>query len=278
MRHFSMIILLMAAFCVPEIANGQGLIFRLPEDGKGVEYEGTVTYENTTDDATDDDADGIAKMTMERRLTIKSVGKVEEEFNGTVHPCRWIEIVIQTGRRNTDATIAVGKVGYRAYRVLVPESKVLDTTIDEDTIPNIVLPIVRGYRRGDSSSNTVPLKAKALAFYPTICQLTHYPSFNVVAEVEEPDTAIQDQSFPSRHLTARFEMQRPESFSINEAHLWVSDQSPFGLARWEVTVTVKKKESTAPVADFIDASTVTTEMKISRLLENQLTEFPKDDN
>ena len=62
-----------------------------------------------------------------------------------------------------------------------------------------------------------------------------------IAEVEEPDTAIQDQSFPSRHLTARFEMQRPESFSINEAHLWVSDQSPFGLARWEVTVTFNNK-------------------------------------
>ena len=59
MRHVSILALLLAAFCLSENVNGQGLIFRLPEDGKGVEYEGTITYENVTDDASDEDADGI---------------------------------------------------------------------------------------------------------------------------------------------------------------------------------------------------------------------------
>ena len=71
------------------LVNAQGLIFHLPEDGKAVEYEGTLTQATGPDDQ--------APLTWTCELSIKSVGREEAEFEGKVQPCRWIEIKTLTG-------------------------------------------------------------------------------------------------------------------------------------------------------------------------------------
>ena len=62
------------------LANAQGLIFHLPEDGKAVEYEGTLTQATGPDDQ--------APLTWTCELSIKSVGREEAEFEGKVQPTK----------------------------------------------------------------------------------------------------------------------------------------------------------------------------------------------
>jgi hypothetical protein len=77
------------------VANGQGLIFHLPEDGKMVEYEGTLTQGTSAEDE--------APLTWTCELTIKSVGREDAEFQGTSQPCRWLEIKVLTGNAGAAA-------------------------------------------------------------------------------------------------------------------------------------------------------------------------------
>lgn len=242
-------------------ASAQGLIFSLPEDGKGVEYEGTITYTTVRADIDE----GRETITKAREMSIKSVGKTEAEFNGQMQPCRWIEIKIVTGTAG-EGGIDPGPVGSRIYSVLVPESKIISTATDADSIPNITLPIVKGYRRSGEAQRR-DIKSKAISFYPTICQLVNYPEPEVVAEAETPETKSPDQ-FTARHLKGRMVMERPESRSTNEGHFWVSEGVPFGLARWEVTVTREQKESTASRDDFKEVTTTTSEMSVRKLIPN----------
>lgn len=241
-------------------ASAQCLIFRLPEDGKGVEYKGKITYTTVRADI----AEGKEEITKDREISIRSVGVEDAMFEGAMQPCRWIEIKTITGT-DDGAGIDPGPVGSRIYKVLVPESKILGTAVDADAIPNIVLPIVKGYRR-TGETQVRPMKSQAIAFYPTICQLTNYPEPEVVAASEAPPAQGADQ-YPSKHLKGRKVMERPESRSTNEAHFWVSDQIPFGLAHWEVTVTQERKESTAPRDNYEEVSTTTCQMSIRRVLE-----------
>jgi len=69
--------------------SAQGLIFHLPDDGKMVEYEGTLTQGTSADDE--------SPLTWTCQLTIKSVGKEDAPFQGENQPCRWLEIKVLTG-------------------------------------------------------------------------------------------------------------------------------------------------------------------------------------
>jgi hypothetical protein len=60
------------------VANGQGLIFHLPEDGKMVEYEGTLTQGTSAEDE--------APLTWTCELTIKSVGRKTPNSRAQVSP------------------------------------------------------------------------------------------------------------------------------------------------------------------------------------------------
>lgn len=243
------------------VASAQGLIFNLPEDGTGVEYEGEIVYVTVRTDI----AEGKETITKAREMSIKSVGREDADFDGTVQPCRWIEIKVVTGNAG-EAGIDPGPVGSRIYKVLIPESKIIATPADADSIPNVVLPIVRGYRRS-GEAEVRPITSEAISFYPTICQLMNYPDPEVVAATETPQTKATNMSFNARHLKGRLVMERTESRSTNEAHFWVTDEVPFGLARWEVSVTREQKESTAPRDSFQEVSTTTSTMSVRRLLQ-----------
>ena len=259
-----------AIYCSASDVNAQGLIFSIPEDGSGIEYAGTVSYETIRADI----AEGKETITKARELSIKSVGVEDADFEGVTQPCRWIEIKVTTGTKG-EAGIDPGPVGSRIYKFLVPESKLIGKATDADSIPNIVLPIVKGYRRSGEAA-VRPMKSRAIAIYPTICQLTHYPEPEVVAETESPQTRLGEssgRSFNAKHLKGRKVMERPSSRSTNEGNFWVSDEAPFGLVRWEVTVTQEKKESTATRDTFQEVSTTTCEMSVSKIEANAESEL-----
>lgn len=261
MSHLRQTILI-ASFALLASADvfGQGLLFYLPEDKTGIEYEGTI--EQTT--IRPDLAEGKEVMTKAREMSIKSVGREDAEFEGVMQPCRWIEIKVVTGDAG-EAGIDPGPVGSRIYKVLVPESKIIDRPVDSQSVPNITVPIVRGFRRTGESS-IQPLRTNALGIYPTVCQLMNYPEPEVIAASEQPETKAANLSFTAKHMRGQHVMESPESRSTNEGHFWVTQEAPFGLIRWEVVVTREKKETTATRDKFAEVETTRTTMSVKGVL------------
>lgn len=248
-------------------ANAQGLIFFLPEDGTGVEYEGEIVQEVIRDDI----KAGKEAITKARVITIKSVGREDRDFEGTVQPCRWIEIKVVTGDAG-EAGVDPGPVGARIYKLLVPENKIISTAEDSSGVPNVMFPIVEGFRRS-GEAEVRQIKTKAISIYPTICQLINYPEQNVVSAAATPSTKMTNTSFSARHIKGRLVMERRESRTTNEADYWVTQEVPFGLARWEVIVKQEKKESTATRQDFKEFSTTKSVMSVRRFLSNAESEL-----
>ena len=241
-------------------AFAQGLLFFVPEDKTGIEYEGTVEQTMVRPDI----AEGKESTIKAREMSIKSVGREDAEFQGTVQPCRWIEIKIVTGTAG-EAGIDPGPVGARIYKVLVPESKIIPDADDAQAVPNITLPIVKGYRRtGESQVQT--LTSNALGIYPTVSQLINYPGQEIVAASESPQTKATNMSFNAKHIRGRHVMESTDTRSTNEGHFWVTPEVPFGLVRWEVVVTREKKETTATRDSFREVETTRTVMSVKRIL------------
>lgn len=258
MCRISVCLFVAAVCCFPAAAPscGQGLIFSLPEDGTGIEYEGTVVQEMVRAEL----PEGKETLSWNRELTIKSVGREDAEFQGVMQPCRWIEIKVVTGKSEASG-IDTGPAGARVYKVLVPESKVSDTAADEDSIPNAVLPIVKGYRRlGEESVEEI--SSRGLVVYPTLCLLANYPDPDVVARSETVESVGGREAYDSRHLKGITVRERTDSRSTNEGEFWVSRDVPFGLAGWSVRVIREVKGSTEERSGFRQVSTVTSDMKV----------------
>jgi len=241
--------------------SAQGLIFSLPEDGTGVVFEGELNQETVRPEL----EDGREEFTWTRTLSIKSVGREEAEFEGTVQPCRWIEIKVVTGKSGAGG-IDSGLVGARIYKFLVPESKVSAAAADADGIPNSVLPIVRGFRRlGEEAVE--PIKSKGLVVYPTLCLLPNYQAPEVVTASTIVDSLDKENSFDCRKMQAEFVRERPDARSTNTGSFWVSSEVPFGLAGWEVKVVRESKGATDERLTFTPVGTVICKMQVSEVLD-----------
>lgn len=239
-------------------ACAQGLIFHLPQDGMAVEYEGTLTQATGPDDQ--------APLSWTCELSIKSVGQEQAEFEGQMQACRWLEIKTLTGKAGA-AGIDPGPVGARIYKVLVPESKIVDDWKDADGIPNEMMPIVKGFRRL-GEEEVKPITTPALRFYPTISLLTSYVEPETVATSDTPEILLQGQSITARRMKGKLVAESTKVRSTNEAEYWVSKDVPFGLARWIVTVTTDEKDSAAPVSEFKPTTIKKVDMKLRRIREN----------
>ena len=246
--------------------QAQGLIFSLPEDGTGVEYQGTLVQENVRPDL----PDGSEVLRWDRQLSIKSVGREDAEFEGVVQPCRWIEIKVVTGNRG-EAGIDPGPVGARIYKVLVPESRVIDSSVDSGHIPNTVMPFVRGYRRlGEEPRED--LTGRGLTVYPTLCLLANYNDPQTVAASDRIENASGQKTFDARRAKGIVVRERLDARSTNTGEFWVSGDVPFGLAGWKVTIKREAKATTAVRDEFQLVSTVTCEMKVNQLLSRDRAE------
>ncbi|MCH2201107.1 MAG: hypothetical protein MK102_03995 [Fuerstiella sp.] len=208
--------------------------------------------------------DGRETLTWNRELSVKSVGREYAEYNGESQPCRWIEIKVVTGTSGATG-IDAGPAGSRIYKILVPESKVMDVPVDAESIPNAVLPIVKGFRRvGEDQAEQI--NSRGLVVYPTLCLLANYESPNEVSRSEPVDSIGRRETFDSRHMKGKTVRERPESRSTNTGDFWVSHEVPFGLARWSVQVVRELKGSTEDRANFRQISSVSCEMKVREIL------------
>lgn len=256
-RHqpLCLFVCVLAVIVCPGDVFAQGLLFNLPDDGSGVEYEGTLTQADGPNDQN--------PLSWSCELSIKSVGKEQAEYNGTLQACRWIEIKTLTGKSGA-AGIDPGPVGSRIYKILVPESRIIGDWQDSDGIPNDMIPIVRGFRRlGEEEIQ--PISTPALRIYPTISMLTAYKEPEVVATSDVPETLVQGRSFTAKRMRGKMTMESHKVRSTNQAEFWVADDIPFGLARWIVTISTDVKDSAAPISEFKPLIVKKMDMKLRRI-------------
>ena len=249
----------------PAVLPAQGLIWSLPEEeGTWVRYEGE--YKQT--EFRPGVATGDQVFNWRRNVTIKSLVTPEEHktamYRGKQVTCRWIEIKVETGKPGEQG-LDTGPAGARLYKVLIPESRVFGTlvqnrSVDADGIPVSFLPIIRGYRKLGNRKEEV-IKTKVLQIYPAISLLKHYKVLRPeTGEPEDPALEALGAVNAIKWIGAET-LQSRVSQSEHSSEIWLSREVPFGLARWSVKVTRSRKRETDPRDDFSKRTETTVEMK-----------------
>ena len=249
----------------PAVLPAQGQIWSLPEEeGTWVRYEGE--YKQT--EFRPGVATGDQVFNWRRNVTIKSLVTPEEHktamYRGRRVTCRWIEIKVETGKPGEQG-LDTGPAGARLYKVLIPESRVFGTlvqnrSVDADGIPVSFLPIIRGYRKLGNRKEEV-IKTKVLQIYPAISLLKHYKVLRPeTGEPEDPALEALGAVNAIKWIGAET-LQSRVSQSEHSSEIWLSREVPFGLARWSVKVTRSRKRETDPRDDFSKRTETTVEMK-----------------
>lgn len=248
-------------------ATAQGLIWKIPEDGSLVHFEGT--YRQI--EAQPGSSEGNLEMEWIRQLTIKSVGSEDAEYKGETVPCRWLEMKLQTGRVK-DGLIATGTVGERIYKVLIPEQAIIGQTRDGEGIPVTYLPIVRGYRKtNDKDPTPREITSKVFQLYPVISLVRHYRDMQR-SSTPEP-VRVGQEDVDATKLSGSFEQESPTTRVLHESSLYLSDSVPFGLARWTVKVTQEAKGEVEPRTEFKFVSEINVDMTAQRIEGNARSEL-----
>jgi hypothetical protein len=253
---FTLIVASLGGLAAP--ASAQILIWSLPEeDGTWVRFEGT--YKQTR--ARPESTAGDEQLEWRSELTISSVGKETATVDGKELACRWVEFKTLTKPGGLDKEPGPGDL--YVYKVLIPEERVIGKTVDDDTIPVTFLPIVKGFRRvGMREPEAVT--EKALAVYPTVALLTHYP--NLKTEGEEPEELqLAGNTVSAKLFKGSRVFKQTTSRSTNVASQWRSSDVPFGLAKFQVTLTREEKPLAASSEEFQRTSLIEQEMAVAAI-------------
>jgi hypothetical protein len=236
-------------------AQAQILIWSLPKEERGwIRFEGT--YRQTQSRPESNAGDEILEWRSE--LVISSQGAVEAEFEGTTTKCRWVEFKSTTKANDLDKQPGPG--GVYLYKVLIPENRVIGKPTDDDGIPVTFLPIVKGYRKVGAR----PVEAvteRALAVYPTIAPVTYYPNLKAEGdEAVEIQLPASNEPVAARVVKGSRVIQNNLTRSTNTATLSLADTLPFGLARYQVSLTREEKGLAATADEFKRKSLVEIDM------------------
>lgn len=251
------------AWCSAATSFAQGLIWSLPEDGTVVEYAGKYRQKQERPQSND----GPLELEWDSRLTIQSVGEEMAEFEGLPTPCRWLEFKLLTGKPSTkgveaDSEIDPGPHGTRIYKVLIPVSRIKGQLRDEQQLPVTYLPIVKGYRKiGQQPAKA--MKEKVLAIYPVLGLFANY--LNLAQEGEPADLDLPNiGAVKARTLKGSLKLENATSRSENVGEIWLTDDIPFGWAKYHVKLTRQEKDITMPVSAFAPAAEIEVEMAVVR--------------
>lgn len=258
-----------------ENASAQGLIRKLPKQEKVTAiYNGTYTQVNG-DEKTSDKTETLV---WNRQLEIKSLSKSKGFYDGKEVPCRWFEIKITTGII-VEGEIIPGKSGLRIYKILVPESKVIDNPKDKDTIFVSMIPIatdrngkVMGVKKiGDGSPE--PITTGVLQIYSMISHLCHYKNVELLS-ANEPSVTVSGIDLKQKKYKAEKIMENRTFRSTNKAEIWSSDDSPFGLVKWVVKLVREKKNQVEKRDRFKVSSRITVSMTLRQIQQDAQSELP----
>jgi hypothetical protein len=249
-------------------ASAQMLIWSLPEDeGAWIRFEGT--YKQTRARPNSNAGDEVLEWRSE--LTISSLGRENAALSegGEEVPCRWVEFKTDTKPAGIDKK--AGPADQYVYKVLIPEHRVIGKTVDDDAIPVTFLPIVKGFRRV-GLRDVEPVTEKALAVYPTVALVTYYPDLK--AEGDGEQLQVGGNSVEAKLFKGNRIVRRNTSRSTNSASLWRSNDVPFGLVRYQVSLTSEQKDVSANDAEFQRTSLVEVDMTAVAVGNDSRSELP----
>ncbi len=235
--------------------QAQGVVCQLPEDGTWVKFEGTYAQSELRPD---EQASKVDITPWIEHVWIKSVGAEMAEYNEQMTACRWIEIKIERGREK-DGKIDTGLTGTEIYKVLVPETAVINDNVDADGVPVSFLPLVKGFRKL-GNGNAKPLTEPALQLYPLGILVGYFRELRKVEESVDPEIGLENVKAASQ-WQGQVTTERPSSRTVMESTIWKSKDVPFGVARWSAKITREIKDDQSPREDFKPSSEVVIEMK-----------------
>jgi len=241
-------------------ASAQVLIWNIPkEDGAWVRFEGT--YKQTRARPNSNAGDEVLEWRSE--LTISAVGSETTDFdardgkNGKQVRCRWVEFKSLTKPNGLEKQPGPGDTFI--YKVLIPEDRVIGKTVDDQKIPVTFLPIVKGWRKV-GGRDAEPVNEKALAIPPTVVLATYYPDLKPEGESEKLQVGGAEVS--ARLFKGTRVLRKATTRSSNSGALWLSDDVPFGLARFQVALIQEQKELGASDEEFKRTSLIEVDMSV----------------
>jgi hypothetical protein len=247
-------------------ASAQGLIWSIPDaEGRWIRYEGNYTQIISRPN----DPTGDLTLTWTRHMTIKALETQEAMYGGRMVPCRWIEFKVITGPVK-EGIIDAGPGGVRLYKILVPVEAVRQvqvaqdgSVVDADLVLATHVPIVQGYRKIGNES-AAPMQSSVFQIFPTLSLVQHYRE---IAVVGMEDVSLLDQTIPTTHIKGELVTEDPFTRSTGIADIWRTDSDlmPFGVAKWQATITVESKDSTQPRDQFVRLSEVSEEMSAAEV-------------
>ena len=264
------LVLLIAGGAGASPLQAQGLIWRLPDDGAWIRYEGTVKNKQLRPES----SEGDLELEWQRALTIKSIGQETAKFQGVDTPCRWIEITSVVGRPS-EAGLDPGPVGKRIYKVLVPEKRIIGQIADSQGIPETLIPIVKGFRKiGERDAE--PVEQKMLSVDPMLVMIAYYP------DLKPDETEPEALDLPLGALTAQKYtgteiLETETNRTTQEGALWVSKEAPFGLAKFQVKTVLLTKDLTAPKDEFTPTAELVVEMSAVESGTDARSELPEQE-
>ncbi|MFG0335666.1 MAG: hypothetical protein ACF8TS_20085 [Maioricimonas sp. JB049] len=249
------------ASLVADAASAQGLIWKLPEDGTWVRYEGKYRQTVQRPDSTE----GPLRLEWTRYLWIKSVGSETANHLGENTPCRWLELKVVTGHAAA-GIIEPGPGGQRIYKILVPESAIQGQTHatigDGRELFIAYLPIVKGYHKiGDGPVQ--PIEEDVFQVYPVLSLMRHYRDLESTGETESVDTPAG--TFEAVRYTGSITTETLTARTTTSGELWRSGGTPFGLVKWIGRVGLEKKNSTEPRSAFRESNESVEEMSLQEV-------------
>lgn len=250
------LVCLATQFCViGQVAQAQGVVCQLPEDGTWVRFEGTYAQSEIRPEAA---AGNLEISPWIEHVWIKSVGTESAEYRGETTACRWIEIKIDRGRE-IDGKIDPGLTGTTIYKVLIPESAVITDNLDSEGVPISFLPLVKGFRK-IGKAEPKPIAEPALQLYPLGILVGYFRELREVEASVDPEVGLAEVKTASQ-WQGQVTTERPSSRTIMESTIWKSPEVPFGVARWSAKITREIKDPQDPRDAFKPSSEVTVEMK-----------------
>lgn len=266
---FTALIFCLTAICVSlQTSNvaAQGLIWSLPEDGTYVSYEGT--YQQTVE--REQQNQQPVRMNWRRRLQIRSLGTEQADYKGEQVPCRWLEFEVLTGTA-VEGQLEAGPGGRRIYKVLIPEQAIIGKTRDENKIPIEYFPMVKGYLQ-IGNNPPEPLNETVFQLYPVISMVRHFKDLEAAGPAASVN--VQYGAVNAKYMIGQFEMESRTTRSKNTTELWLSDEIPFGVAKWTVNLTRERKATTDDRTDFKNYATINVSMEVFEVGQNAEATIP----
>ncbi|WP_166827182.1 hypothetical protein [Thalassoroseus pseudoceratinae] len=261
-----MIVMVWSCLGLSSVVSAQGLVWKLPEPGTWVRYEGDYTQtERRPQDPNNKD---LVIGPWRRHLTIKALERVQQANpnGGAPVEAQWLEFVVETGLEK-DGTLVGGPGSRRVYKALVAVDELQsrigppkeDGVVDSDSIPVVFLPLIKGYRKfGDKAAAAI--SSPVFNVHPAITLLAPYRELEEVAADEDPEVTLPGIS-SATHFRGSVVVESKSVRTTNTADMWYAKDSPFGLVRWSVIAQRETKETFAERDQFETASTYQVEMR-----------------